>query len=301
MKNGFKLMGLLTVGFAFACCLGCVEKKETVPVETETATTVAVVEKQVYEYTKEDFNAQYDAYVANGDQKAARETLIEMHRWYPAEENIARISEAVIVADASDSAVLTLLDSLCSAIEQDLHEEAIGILTTSEWQDTMQEDLVGVTRKTKVTCETYMAQIRSDVYCTELMVLKKDGTFLYFLHNQMTTILGQMQYENSAYNGPYRIAFWDDKGEPVKVCSGTFKNNVSVGDFTTIYEGVTFVGSLSENGTTLEEQKKDMREANQVIYAFDASKKKYLYEENCSLDSFVVDSSYLKLPQFVEW
>lgn len=296
---------VILLGMTF-CLSACTEAIGT-PAKTEEAgtenieVTEQVQEKQLYEYAEEDFLALSESYKEKGETDKQRETLIEMHKWFPSKENAGRISEVIVERDTSDTTVMTLLDAVYTALENATVEEVKALLSSEEWQQQMQDELVGVTRKTKYTGELYVAQISSDPYATEIMLIKKDNTLLYYKQNQTGTVWGSIGCKDGAYDGAYELTYLNAEGEEVKKCEGTFASNISTGKFTVIYKGTSYAGELSDKGTTLAEQKKKLTDAGSVIYAYDASKTKYLYEENCTVETFVIDAQYLGLPAYEEW
>ena len=288
------------------CLSACTETIGT-PTKTEeagtenTEVTEQAQEKQLYEYAEEDFLALSESYKEKGETDKQRETLIEMHKWFPSKENAGRISEVIVEGDASDTVVMTLLDAVYTALENATTEEVKALLSSGAWQQQMQDELVGVTRKTKYTCEFFVAQISSDPYATEIMFAKKDDTLLYYKQNQTGTVWGSIGCKGGVYDGAYELTYQNAEGEELKKCEGTFASNISTGKFTVIYKGTSYAGELSDKGTTLAEQKKKLTDAGSVIYAYDASKTKYLYEENCTVETFVIDAQYLGLPAYEEW
>lgn len=283
------------------CLSACTENADAEEAGTENIeSTEQVQEKQLYEYTEEDFLALSESYKEKGETDKQRETLIEMHKWFPSKENAGRISEVIVERDVSDTVVMTLLDAVYTALENATAEEVKALLSSEEWQQ-MQDQLVGVTRKTKYTGELYVAQISSDSYATEIMFIKKDNTLLYYKQNQTGTVWGSIGCKDGAYDGGYELTYLNAEGEEIKKCEGTFTSNISTGKFTVIYKGTSYAGELSDKGTTLAEQKKKLTDAGSVIYAYDASKTKYLYEENCTVETFVIDAQYLGLPAYEEW
>lgn len=303
-KNIRKEIGLILLCATVLCLSGCTVKAEkTIAGETteNTEITEQAQEKQLYEYTEADFLALSETYRKNGELDMARETLIEMHRWFPSKENADRISEVIVQRDASDTAVAALLNAACAAIENGSAEEVKTLTQSEEWQQEFWDALVGVSRKTKYAGEAYAAQIISDCYATEIMLLKDDHTFLYYKQNPEGIILGKTAYIEGAYSGDYRLIYRNAEGEELMACQGTFQTNLSTGTFMVTYQGTNYTGELSDAGTTLVEQKKKVTDAGNVIYAYNASKSKYLYKENETVETFVIDAQYLGLPVYKEW
>ena len=190
------------------CLSACTENADAEEAGTENIeSTEQVQEKQLYEYTEEDFLALSESYKEKGETDKQRETLIEMHKWFPSKENAGCISEVIVERDASDTVVMTLLDAVYTALENATAEEVMTLLSSEEWQQQMQDELVGVTRKTKYTGDLYTAQILSDSYATEIMFIKKDNNLLYYKQNQTGIVWGSIGCKDGAYDGGYELTY----------------------------------------------------------------------------------------------
>lgn len=281
----FYLSLILIMAFALTACGG--------NKETSTIDPANVSEEEYLALSQEHHNA--------GDFVKEREVLIELHRWYPSKENVARINEVVVEKDATDSVITSLVDIVYTTVENDKAEEVAAMLAGEEWISNMQDSLVGVNRKTKYVDDTYTAQIVSGTYETEVEICKADGGFVYYKWNQAGVVAAKLNYTDGAYNGVFDIVFLNNEGNEIKTYTGEFKNNTAIGEITIEYDGTTFTGELSDTGTTLEKQKDKVTNAGNVVYAYNSSKNKYLYEEDVTVDTFVVDNVYLGIPLYEEW
>lgn len=252
-------------------------------------------------FTEADYLALSSVYESLGDTEKMRETLIDMHRLYPSKENVQRISDVVVEKGTSDTAVSELVEKVRIALENEGFQEINELLESEAWQQEMQDTLVGVCRKTAFAGQDYVAQIASDEYETEIVYLKSDNSLMYYKSNQFGVIFGNTSLVGGAYDGTYEITYYDTEGAEIKTCKGTFASNISVGEFVVEYDGTAYTGNLGEKGTTLEEQKQNVTESGGVIYAYNGAKNKYLYEENCTVDTLIIDYAYLGLPIYEEW
>lgn len=252
-------------------------------------------------FTEEDFVALATIYETLGDAEHLRDTLIRKHVYYPAEENLEEISNVIVYKNADDESVKALMELVFPALEEGNAEALNMLIISDDWKAEMQDDLVGVSRKTMYKGTGFYAQIISDEYSTELCVLKEDTTFYYYKLNAAGGIWAKTFWTEGSYKGEYTSCYYMPEGELLKACSGTFEKGVTVGEFTIEYDGRTYVGEFDENGKTTVEQKDKVTDNGGVIYAYNKSIYKYLYEENTTQEKFVVDYEYLGLPMYVEW
>ena len=252
-------------------------------------------------FTESDFESLVLVYEKLGYVEEMRETLIRKHTYYPSEENIVDISDIVITKDSTDELVAPLMKELTLYIGDKTTDNVKVLVTSSDWCSAMQDDLLGVSRKTKYIGDTYVAQIISDVYSTTICIFWDDNSISYYRCSDAGVIWGSTYCNGSSYNGEYTISYFDVDGNFIKECRGIFKNGISVGTFQMDFDGDTYVGEFDDAGLTMVEQNEDVSENGGVTYAYNSSGRKYLYVENISVDSFVIDNAYLGLPLYEEW
>lgn len=252
-------------------------------------------------FTEEDFTAVCNIYAALGDAENLRNTLIRKHTYYPSEANLKEITNVIVYKDATDTAVQTIMDNLLIALQEETTDNTKLLIGSEEWKAEMQDDLIGVSRKTLYTGSGYRAQITSDTYETDIYIIKDDMSVIYYKNNSAGEIIGNVMLEKDAYNGDYIIGYYNTDGEFIKECKGTFQNGVTVGEFTIEYDGRIYTGEFDENGKTTVEQKDKITDDGGVIYAYNKSAYKYLYAENAAVDNFIIDYSYLGMPAYEEW
>lgn len=252
-------------------------------------------------FTEADFDSLVLIYEALGDMEEMRTTLIRKHTYYPEEENLALISDVVVTKDSTDEAVASLMEELNLYVNDKTTDNVKNLILSDAWRNFLQDDLVGVSRKTKYIGDGYVAQITSDTYATTIFILGDDGDIDYYRCSDAGIIWGNTSWSESSYNGAYEISYYNLDGSFIKECRGNFFDGVSTGDFEMDYGGDTYIGEFDENGLATVEQIEDVIELGGVTYAYNNTKNKYLYVENMSIDSFVIDYIYLGLPLYEEW
>lgn len=252
-------------------------------------------------FTESDFESLVLVYENLGYVEEMRETLIRKHTYYPSEDNLALISNVVVAKDSSDEAVASLMQALTTYIDDKTTDNVKILIASDDWQQAMQDDLLGVSRKTKYTGDGYVAQIISDVYSTTIYILWDDGKISYYRCSDAGVIWGSTSYGDSSYNGEYTITYYDVDSNFIKECRGTFTDGISTGNFEMDYDGDTYMGEFDEAGITTVAQNEDVSKQGGVTYAYNNSGREYLYVENISIDSFVIDNIYLGLPLYEEW
>ncbi|MBP3622307.1 MAG: hypothetical protein J6J16_11145 [Lachnospiraceae bacterium] len=252
-------------------------------------------------FTEGDFDSLILIYEELGYMEEVRETLIRKHTYYPSEENLALISNVVVAKDSSDQAVATLMQELTTYIVDKSTDNVNVLIVSEDWIKAMQDDLLGVSRRTKYTGDSYVAQIISDTYSTTIYILWNDGVLTYYKCSEAGVVWGSTSWSDSSYNGTYEITYYNQDGSFIKECRGTFTDGISTGSFEMDFDGDTYVGEFDDAGLTMVEQNEDVSENGGVTYAYNSSGRKYLYVENISVDSFVIDNAYLGLPLYEEW
>lgn len=255
---------------------------------------------QMDAFVEEDFDGLSQVYNQLGDIENMRNTLIRKHVYYPSEENIKKINEVVLLKNDSEQEIALLLTDTVGFLEDKTSDNVKSQISSEEWQQLMQDELVGVARKTKYVDEKYELQIVSDKNSTTIFLLN-DSRVVYYKINSAGVIWGTANYENSSYNGEFDICYYGVDGSLVKECRGTFENAVSVGDFEIDYDGTTYIGVLDSEGKVTSKQVEDVTKNGGVVYAYNQTGDKYLYQENTDKESFVIDNVYLGFPIYEAW
>ncbi len=252
-------------------------------------------------FTEDDFDALIQVYETLGDAEKVRATMIRRHTYYPSEANVTAISNVIVYRDKDDEGVTDMMNTFISTLSADDKTGIKEMVLSEAWGEEMQDALVGVCRKTLYSGNGYVAQITSDIYSTEISVLREDTSFVYYKLDASGEILAETFWKDGNYADSYVISYYTAEGELLKECSGTFEKGFSVGDFTMKYNGGTYTGEFDEEGKTTVEQKDKISSNGGVVYAYNKSKQKYLYVEDTDIEEFVIDYVYLGLPAHVEW
>ncbi len=240
-----------------------------------------------------------DDYELQGDFQAQREALIALHRRYPSREYVERISRIAVSKDASDAQTAGLMERLTEGLSKGDAAGLRELVGSQEWERQMRDDLAGVQRKTEFTGERTI-QVASDAYTTTAAAETEDGSYWYFAVDADGMIIAETGYADGVYQGGCRISYFDRSNELIRDFTGTFQENICVGEFSVTYDGVVYSGKLKEDGTTAEEQIDEVSEEGNVIYAY-AEDGSYLYEPDASEESFVIGREYLGLPEKLVW
>lgn len=249
--------------------------------------------------SEEDYIKLVKTYEAQGNLTAQREALIELHKHYPSREYVKQISEIVVQKDSSDAQVAGLMDDLMDYLLKDDAGGLRRLVTSDAWKEQMQDDLVGVWRKTEFAGE-HMVQVVSDTYTTTAAVLLDTDTYLYFAVDASGMITAEVGYTDGYFQDDCRISYFNENNVLIRDFAGTLVDNVCVGDFSVTYEEIIYSGTLQENGTTAEEQIEEVTEDGNVIYAY-AEDESFLYEPDADVETFVIDREYLGLPETLVW
>lgn len=252
-------------------------------------------------FTQVDFDELSQVYEALGDMDGKRETLIRKHTYYPSEENIEQINNVVLIKDSSDNNMAALMNETLTYLEDKSSDNVKVQIESLEWQNDMQDNLVGVTKKINYSGDGYIAQVESDKYSTTIFVLKDDNTIIYYKTSGAGVVWANALWDGDGYTGDYSIRYYDNAGSIIKECKGTFDNGISIGDYEICLGEDTYKGEFSADGITMVEQLEDVNNQGGVIYAYDESGNGYVYEEKVDKATFVIDYIYLGLPLYEPW
>ncbi len=255
---------------------------------------------QLDAFDEKDFDDLSQVYNQLGDMGGMRDTLIRKHIYYPSEENVELINDIILVKDSSSEELSGLMDMTVECLNDMTNDNVKTYVTSSTWKELMQDDLVGVTRKTKYTGVDYVAQIATDVNSTTIF-LYQDNTVIYYRLSQAGVVWGTAKWENNNYCGEYNISYFDETGSLVKKCRGNFENGVTTGKFEMELDGNIYTGEFDEDGRVTSEQIQEVTSQGGVVYAYSQSEDTYLYVEDTDTESFVIDHIYLGLPLYKPW
>lgn len=276
----------------------------TLPTDTSTLATLQDYYEKLLAmdvFTEEDYVALAAVYAAQGMQEAQADMLTKAHRLYPSTAHVEALSALIWDKDASDTQVQTLVAQMLEAIEAEDQAAAAALITSEDWQNQLQNELVGVVTKTRYTADGQITHITSDSFSTEVMSLSGDGAFAYFKMDSQGSMLVKATLVDGKYQGDFTMALFDAEGDLLKHYAGTIQNDTCVGELQVTFGGTSYTGTFDEQGHALADQISTVTKDGGVVYAYNKNKTAYLYEENVSVDTFIIDSTYLHLPVFKEW
>lgn len=250
---------------------------------------------------EEDYLEMAQLYADSGDVGTQRRMLWWAFRLYPDEKYVQLLQELAVrytpekeAAAASIAVLQQILTRKDGAALQTITEE-------EGWRETFQEVPEIFATRTFYESENMTAQIVSDAYETEVYLLAADGTCLYGRVNDAGSLIASAVFTEGAYNGGAEVCWYDREGALYKRYQTVLHQDICVGSLSVEYEGVSYAGTLGEDGSTMEEQQEKVTQAGGVVYAYEVGGRRYLYQEGASKDTFRMDCETLGLPRLEIW
>ena len=144
-------------------------------------------------------------------------------------------------------------------------------------------------------------QVAAGGQAAEITWRDGQGRFLFYRGDETGAVLGAASLADGIYTGEVNVIYCDGEGNVTRTVRGTLSDGICVGQLTVLYQGVEYVGTFQEDGTTAEEQLKEVTDQGGVIYAYGPGGKTYLYQENEEVADFRIDSAFFGLPEYAEW
>lgn len=141
-------------------------------------------------------------------------------------------------------------------------------------------------------------QVAAGGEAVEIVWRNGQGRFLFYRDQGTGMVTGTAALEEGNYVGDVKTVFYDGEGNAVKSVQGTLSNGMCVGQLTVVYQGVEYVGVFKEDGTTAEEQLKEVADQGGVLYAYGPGGRTYLYQENVEMADFRIGPAFFGLPEF---
>lgn len=252
-------------------------------------------------FTESDYIELAQIYGSQGDSEGQRRMLSRVLRLYPSKEYVEQLSEIVVKKTDADEEAASLAESLMSALGQQNLPELKSLVQSEEWLKTMQENISGLGTRTCYQAGGDTLQIFSDCPNVELTWLRSDGEFYYYREREDGSVLGMAAYTNGAYNGEAAVVYYDAEGNVDRSYSGTMAGNVCVDNITVTAGGTEYTGKINDDGTTAEEQYKEVTDQGGVLYAYSADGNSYLYQNGITAEAFKMDFRFLGLPVYEVW
>ncbi len=250
---------------------------------------------------EEDYLELAELYAGAGDGEAQRRMLWWAFRLYPGEEYARKLQELILRRSSDEKPAEALVTALQQALAGQDEAAFRTVVQGEDWRETFQEAPEIYATSTLYTGGGLTAQVVSDSYETEVFLLSADGACLYGRLNDAGSLIGSAVYGDGAYNGDAEVCWFDGEGSLYKKYQASLRNDVCVDELSVEYEGVTYKGTLGEDGSTKEEQQEKVTLAGGVVYAYQEGGSGYLYQEDATKDSFRMDCESLGLPRIEIW
>lgn len=252
-------------------------------------------------FGEEDYEALARICGDRGDWQEQRRLLFRLLRLYPSVEHAEQLSAVTLHRSDAEEDMASLAGQIRTALEQ---QDAVALrdLTLSqEWRRLLQEDMDAVETRTCYRAGEELMQIAAGGSAVEITWLDGQGYFLFYRGDETGAVTGSAFLTDGAYTGDVRGIYSDGEGNVTKAVQGTLKDGVCVGQLTVVYQGAEYVGTFLEDGTTAEEQIKEVAEQGGVLYAYGPNGRSYLYQENVALADFRIGPAFFGLPEYEEW
>ena len=249
-------------------------------------------------FTEQDYLDLAQLYADAGDTAAQRRMLWQALHLYPSDAYAERLERLIVERDASSAEAAALIASLKQALEERSASALRMLVASGDWRSVMQEAPEMFTTRTRYRDTALTAQIVSDDFETTVCLLDGGGGYLYGRVNEAGALIASAQYTGGAYEGAAAVRWFDAQDELYKDYAVTLQGNVCVGELTVTYDGVTYTGTLDENGKSTEKQQTN---ANGVVYAYQNGGNKYLYLEGVTEEDFRLDCTAIGLPAAEIW
>lgn len=250
---------------------------------------------------EEDYLEMAQLYADSGDAVAQRRMLWWAFRLYPDEKYVHLLQDLAVRYTGEEDAAAALVTALQQALTQKDGGALRSVTEGEDWREAFQEAPELFATRTCYESENLKAQIESDGYETEVYLLAADGTCLYGRINDAGSLIASAVFSEGAYNGDAEVCWYDGEGTLYKRYQAVLDKDICVNSLSVEYEGVTYAGTLGEDGSIMEEQQEKVTQAGGVVYAYEVGGRRYLYQEGASRDTFRMDCETLGLPRLEIW
>lgn len=252
-------------------------------------------------FGEEDYEELARIYGSKGDWQRQRRILFKLLRLYPSEEHAALLSAVTVYRDDTEGEMAVLAGQIREALELQDAAALRALTATGEWRRLLQEDMDAIETRTCYRAGEETLQVSAGGSAVEITCLDGQGYLMFYRDENDRIVLGGATLRDGVYTGDVRVSYFDGEGNVTHSVQGTLGNGVCVGQVTIAYQGVEYAGTFAEDGTTVEEQLKEVTERGGVVYAYGSGGKAYLYQENVGPEDFRIDTVFLELPEYEEW
>lgn len=252
-------------------------------------------------FGEEDYVELARIYGSRGNWKDQRNMLFKVLRLYPSVEYAEQLSAVTVYRDDTEEEMAALAVQITEALEQQ-NATALRNLSLSEaWHRVLQDGMDFIETRTCYQEGDDILQVAADGQTVEITWRGGQGRFLFYRGDETGAVLGAASLTNGIYAGDVNVTYCDGEGNVTRFVRGTLSDGICVGQLTVVYQGVEYVGTFQEDGTTAEEQLKEVTDQGGVIYAYGPGGKTYLYQEHAEAADFRIDSAFFGLPEYAEW
>ncbi|MBQ7920027.1 MAG: hypothetical protein IJ324_08830 [Lachnospiraceae bacterium] len=252
-------------------------------------------------FVEEDYVSLAELYAQVGNEEARRETIYRVLRLYPSEEYIDMLSDMVKTITLPDEQAQGMLTELEGYLASEDLTNAKAVLNGEQWNSLFRGELDVITGKTRLVGDEVCYQVETDALETELTVLYTDGRVKYFKTNAEGSCYFEGTWAENGYVGDFTHIFWDSVDGMQSRYHGTLQDGYCVDELTVLYDGTTYTGEFTADGTTKEKQIDKVKKKNQVIYAYNSKKTKYLYVEEADVADWKLTMDKFGFPVIEEW
>lgn len=316
-----------------ACGQPQTEREETLPVPTEKPAATAqprepfteeelrqaiselkedeasLVQKQEYYerllamdvFSEEDYEELARIYGSKGDWREQRRMLFKLLRLYPSEEYAEQLSAVTVYRDDTEENMAILAGQIKEALEAQDVVALRNLILSEEWRSLLQEGMDAIETRTCYQTGEEILQVAAGGEAVKITWHDGQGRFLFYQGDETGAVVGSATLADGVYTGDVKAAYSDGEGNVTKFLQGTLGNGVCVGLLTVVYQGVEYSGTFREDGTTAEEQVKEVTDQGGVLYAYGPGGRTYLYQENVEIADFRIGPAFFGLPEYVEW
>lgn len=252
-------------------------------------------------FVEEDYLALAELYRQAGNQEAGRAIIYRALRLYPSEKYIDILSDMTKIVTMPEEDIREMLTELEGYwVSQDI-SSVRTLINSEKWKSLFGGELDVITGRTLLLDTEVRYQVASDALETVVTAFYADGKVKYFITNADGSKYLDATLKDNTYEGDFTYAFWDGTDELQSRYCGTLQDGHCVDELTIYYDGATYVGEFAEDGTTKEKQIDKTSKKNQVIYAYNSKKTKYLYVADAKVSEWMLTVDKFALPIVEEW
>lgn len=253
------------------------------------------------EFDESDYLALADLYQKENDAENQRRILRKLFKLNPTLENAGLLSQSIVILDFQNEDISEALNKLLSEMEEQEVSSLKALIFSDSWKRDFQEENGLIEMKLYGKSEEKIIQIRTSSFETEITLKKNTGEFYYFRMNEAGSISAKLQADDKGYNGIGEIRYYDENQNLYKEIHCTLKEDHCVDEIEIIYNGLTFIGKVNEDGTTAVSQTDSEKRQQNVVYAATSDGNSYLVINGEDAADFKLDLGFLRLPYYDEW